>query len=233
MSKIVCAGTAKTFEAVYKGGYDKMYPSIDLVRLESWYFKKTPGRSLDYGCGPGTNGLHLLDAGYEVVFTDVSREALKKVEEKLHACSDDVSRRATVRPINLSADNMPDEDESYDYVLGMSVLGGLESRDSVQHLLHEFYRILRPNGKVIVDISSKDTTYVHDSSEKISDNVYKTIARKGFDSDDVIMFFPDSSQDFAGMVEKPGFVVDDVGHSSFAYLGHMDHEYIVCAHKPG
>jgi hypothetical protein len=46
------------------------------------------------------------------------------------------------------------------------------------------------------------------------------------------MYFPESSLAFVNMVKKAGFVVDDVGHSSFGYLGHQDHEFIICARKP-
>ena len=232
MSKIVREENAKAFETVYGGGWDKKYPSIDLVRLENWYFKKVPGLSLDYGCGPGTNGLHLLDSGYEVLFTDVARKALKKVEEKLQLRSDEVRGRATVRPVDLSADSLPDSDQIYDYIVCMSVLGNLEGPKSILYLLEEFFRIIRPGGKMIVDINAEDTSYVHDASDKVADGTYKTLPRKGFETEEVQMYFPESSLAFVNMIKKAGFVVDDVGHSSFGYFGHQDHEFIICARKP-
>ena len=232
MSKIVREENAKTFETVYEGGWDKKYPSIDLVRLENWYFKKIPGRSLDYGCGPGTNGLHLLDSGYEVLFTDVARRALEKVEKKLSTRSKEVRQRAVVRPVDLSEDFLPDNNQSYDYIICMSVLGNLEGPKSILCLLKEFYRILRSSGKMIIDINSKDTSYVHDASGKVSERTYKTLPRKGFNSDEVQMYFPESSTEFVNLVKEAGFVVDDLGYSSFGYFGHEDHEFIVCAHKP-
>jgi 2-polyprenyl-3-methyl-5-hydroxy-6-metoxy-1,4-benzoquinol methylase len=232
MSKIVREENAKVFETVYEGGWDKMYPSVDLVRLESWYFNKISGRAMDYGCGPGTNGLHLLDSGYEVLFTDVARKALKKVENKLSLRSGEVSGRATVRPVDLSADTLPDTDQSYEYIVCMSVLGNLEGPKSILCLLKEFFRILRPGGKMIVDINAEDTSYVHEASNKVSEGTYKTLPRRGFDSGDVQMYFPESSSVFSDMVEEAGFVVDDIGHSSFSYLDHKDYEFIICAHKP-
>lgn len=229
MSKIVRDHTAQTFEEVYKGGYDKNYPSIDLVRLEAWYLKRKPGRVLDYGCGPGTNGLHLLDNGYEVVFTDVAREALKKVEQKL-AKRPDSRHRASTRPVDLAADVLPDADASFDYVIALSVLGNLESADSVRHLLTEFHRILKPGGKIICDICGVDSTYVH-AGTQVGKDTYSTQPRAGFESDSIIMYFPESAEVFAGLVRSAGFTVDDVGHLSWSYMGHSDYEYIVCAHK--
>jgi SAM-dependent methyltransferase len=232
MSKIIRKETAATFEAVYAGGYDKKYPSVDLVRLESWFFKNIPGESLDYGCGPGTNGLHLLDSGYTVVFADVAREALKKVSHKITQRDKTTQGRAEIRAIDLEADDLPETSGTYDYVVAMSVLGNLESADSVQHLLQEFFRVLRPGGKLITDINGENTTYVHDASTKVDDHTYKTVPRTGFDSDEIIMYFPESSDSFEGMVSTAGFVINSVGHSSFSYLDHEDYEYIVCATKP-
>ena len=87
-------------------------------------------------------------------------------------------------------------------------------------------------GEMIVDINSEDTSYVQNSSSKVREGTYKTPPRKGFESEDVQMYFPKSSSEFVNLVENAGFVVDDLGHSSFGYLGHEDHEYIICAHKP-
>ena len=51
--------TLKSYDKTYKNGYDKDYPSLELVRIEKIFFKKK-GNVLDYGCGPGTNGIHFL-----------------------------------------------------------------------------------------------------------------------------------------------------------------------------
>ena len=85
---------------------------------------------------------------------------------------------------------------------------------------------------MIVDINAEDTSYVYDASNKVGDGTYRTLPRKGFDSEEVQMYFPESASAFSNMVKEAGFIVDDIGHSSFAYLGHEDHEFIVCARRP-
>ena len=75
--------TKKSYELTYAGGYDKSYPSLEAVRLEKLFFKNHKGKILDFGCGPGTNGLHFLKLGYDVTFCDISSNALKKVKKKL------------------------------------------------------------------------------------------------------------------------------------------------------
>ena len=76
--------TKKSYDLTYKNGYDKMYPSIEVVRLEKLFFKSKKGSVLDFGCGPGTNGIHFLNNGYKVTFCDISTEALKKVKRKIN-----------------------------------------------------------------------------------------------------------------------------------------------------
>jgi len=231
MSKLVIKDTVATFEHVYEGGYDKKCPSEDLVRLESWFLGNIPGKVLDYGCGPGTNGLFLLDSGYEVMFTDVAGAALGKVQEKLDVRPAEANSRATTRQINPADSHIPDQDNTFDYVICLSVLSNLGTADSVKWALQEFSRILKPGGKIIFDINAINTTYVKDGNE-VEETVYSTKPRKGFESDEILMYFPKSQEEFGTLVSSvPSLVIDDFGHSSFSYQGYDGYEYIVCAHK--
>ena len=64
--------TKKSYELTYANGYDKSYPSLEVVRLENLFFKNQKGSVLDFGCGPGTNGIHFLKKGYNVTTTPSS-----------------------------------------------------------------------------------------------------------------------------------------------------------------
>ena len=46
----------------------------------------TPGRTLEVGCGTGTNALWLAQQGFEVVGVDVSRLAIEKARSKAPMC---------------------------------------------------------------------------------------------------------------------------------------------------
>jgi len=232
MSNLVQKQNAETFEAVYEGGYDKKYPREDLVRLYHWYFNGTPGYTIDYGCGPGSNGFALLESGCQMVFADVSRTALKRVAEKLDA-RPDLKNHARIEQIALDADKLNHPNDSFDYVVCLSVLSNLATEERILKMLTEFSRILKPGGKMIVDINGPDSTYVHDGT-RVDENVFETAPRRGFDSDPVRMYFSQTKEQFAKLVDSaPGIVVDDVGFSSFAYQDHDSYEFIVCAHKPG
>ena len=78
----ISKSTILAYEKTYLEGYDKNYPSIELVRIEKIFFKKK-GLVLDYGCGPGSNGIHFLLNGYNVIFCDISKTALNNLKKKL------------------------------------------------------------------------------------------------------------------------------------------------------
>src|SRR3989344_9265596 len=71
------------YDDIYRKGYDKKYPNLDLVRLERWYFKQKQGKVLDYGFGVGVNLLHMLECGHHVEGIEASPEAKRIVENKL------------------------------------------------------------------------------------------------------------------------------------------------------
>ena len=231
MSKIANNNTAEVFNKLYSDGYNKKYPSTDLVRLESWYFKNKPGKSLDYGCGPGTNGLHLLDSGYNVVFADVSIEAINKVNEKIKKRSSNIRKNASLCLINTEDDHLPFENGIFDYIIALSVLGNAGSYDSLNYLLEEFFRVLCNGGKIIMDINANDTTYVKKAKEQFNTTVFLTRPSQDIESEPILMYFPESVEEFVKTVEKCGFSINDVGYSNFKYINCTNHEYIICAHK--
>ena len=91
--------TKNSYETTYKDGYDKDYPSIELVRLEKLFFNQKKGKALDFGCGPGTNGLHLLKKGYHVTFCDISDSALKKVRSGGYVPGPKIAANPSNRPM--------------------------------------------------------------------------------------------------------------------------------------
>ena len=56
---------------------NKLYPSLEIVRLEKIFFKSKKGKLLDYACGGGCNAIHLLKCGYNVYGIDVNLNSLK------------------------------------------------------------------------------------------------------------------------------------------------------------
>ena len=61
--------------------------------------------------------------------------------------------------LNKSAKRVPFKSNSFDYVVAMSILSLLGSEKKIQFLLKEFKRILKPNGKIIVDINDQSSEF--------------------------------------------------------------------------
>ena len=114
----------------------------ELVRL---FALKSGDRLLDVGCGSGD----LLamaasrEAGAILVGIDPDEDALELASHKI---------LGTIRAAELHqgvAEQLPFDDESFDIVSATRLLGGFEPGTRAQ-ALREFWRVLRPGGRLLV-----------------------------------------------------------------------------------
>lgn len=227
MEALAVPSNVDKYEKVYSGGYDKRYPSLDLVRLEGWYFKKQPGKALDFACGTGVNMIHLLDCGYEVVGVDAAVESVKLVNRKLKA-RPELAGRAAVLHMDPGVTQLPFANNEFDYVVCMSVLSLLESKERVAALIGEFFRIMKPGAKMIIDINGPASDFVT-KGRFISNDVFEYYLRPD-QTEPLRSYCPSDEKSFASMFDK--FSIDDLGHVSFKYCNNDSHEFIACVHKP-
>ena len=215
------------YEEIYRRGYDKKYPSLDLVRLERWYFKGRTGRVLDYGFGVGENLTHLLECGYRVDGLETATEAKRIVERKL-AERPELRDRATLQIIDTDAVRLPYADETFDYVICLSVLSLLESRARVERLLQEFRRVMKPGAKMLVDINGPSSDFTK-HAVPLGEDVYQYSGNAG-EEEPRLYYCPATAERFRELLAP--FTIDDMGSVSFSYLGNEDFEFIACARKP-
>ena len=223
---LVDVDVVKRWDKSFKSGSDKQFPSLDLVRLQKWYFGDNPGRLLDYGSGGGVNLIYLLENGYQVHGADASREGLVVVERKLRE-RPDIRDRATLSHIEPDATRLPFDDETFDYVVCVSVLSLLGTPRRIDRLLGEFVRVMKPGAKAILDVNGPSTDFAKDGVP-VGDDVYE------YSGDDesapVLTYCPAEEETFVKLLE-PHFVIDDVGYSGHKYMHSEIFEYIVCARK--
>src|SRR3954453_2755280 len=126
------------------------YARIAAVEDDHWWYRNTRAlaadllapwlhrteRLLDAGCGPGGNGAWLAEHG-AVVGVDLSPDALTFV----HA------RRPSTIPVQASVDALPFADESFDAVVGLTVLYTVPDD---AHALRELARVTRRGGAVLL-----------------------------------------------------------------------------------
>lgn len=106
-------------------------------------------RVLDAGCGPGIYTEILLKRGARVVACDVMDDfveiAKKRVGDEAFILKADISQ-----PLEFAADN------AFDWILSALVLHYIEDWNSV---FQEFYRVLRPGGKVLISVGHPFADY--------------------------------------------------------------------------
>jgi SAM-dependent methyltransferase len=228
MADLVVPSNITKYDNVYEKGYDKKYPNVDLVRLEGWYFDKKPGSVLDYGAGTGVNGIHMMECGYDVVFMDASTKSVRLIEKKLlHlALADEGTRVLQLEP---DANSLPLEDGTLDYVVCMSVLSLLETKGAIEHLIGEFHRVLRPGGKMIIDINGPESDFAT-KGKFIGDDVFE-YNLYGDQTRPIRCYCPKTKGTFAELFGS--FITDEIGHVSFQYYGQDSYEFVALVRKPG
>lgn len=223
--QLIEPNTLKKWNNIYEKGTDKKYPSIDLVRLERWFFKHPGGgKLLEYGCGTGVNTIHLLECGYELHGIDATQGSIDMVSKKLQQ-RPGLGERAHLLKLAADAETMPFADNTFDFLVCVSVLSLVGSQDRVSTLLKEFQRVVKRGGKLILDINDANSDF-SGKNEYIGNNVFLYRGEKG-DEDPIPTYCLPDEQSFVDLVQ-PFFAIADVGYSGHKYFNRRINEWIIC-----
>lgn len=224
---LVQPDVVRKWDDLFAKGLSDKYPSLDLVRLEAWYFKGKTGHLLEYAFGAGINLIHMLEKGYTADAIDSSIEAKKALEKKLEM-RPDIRNRVKLHHIKIDANQLPFADEVFDNVVCMSVLSLLGSKERVGWLLKELKRVMKPGAKMITDINGPRSDFAR-AGESRGEDVY---IYRGFNGTEhpFHAYCPPTAEDFKAVVEKY-FEIDDLGFSNHKYLHSEIQEFFICAHK--
>tara|TARA_Y100000746_G_C15391167_1_gene402285 strand:- start:504 stop:1118 length:615 start_codon:yes stop_codon:yes gene_type:complete len=148
--KLIYKDNVNKYEQIYKSGQNHRYPNLNLVRIQGKYLSKNIGKTLDFGFGTGENLIFLRKNGHEMYGLEASKEALKIVKKK-------ISKRKLKKKTYLKHFNnlkkLPFKNEFFDNIICLSVISLLKNKKNIQGLLKEFKRILKKNGKIVIDIN--------------------------------------------------------------------------------
>jgi ubiquinone/menaquinone biosynthesis C-methylase UbiE len=178
---------------------------------------------LDFGCGSGENSIYLSRCGYKVFSLDASKKALKIVRKKNKLLKNKLK-------ILLFSDTkkLQFKENFFDYIICLSVISLLGSKKNIQELINEFHRVLKPGGKLIIDINARKGDFLkksHTSKKKYKIYLLKSKKKKNF----IKIYNCKSKKNFLNFFKK--FKVDDVGEIFFSYLNFNDHEYLALLEK--
>ena len=104
------------------------------------------GAVLDAPCGAGRHSRALFNDGYRVTGVDSAGAMLAAAR----------SRAAGPRWVRADYRDLPFAAGSFDTVLNLFTSFGFGGDDADQHVLQEFRRVLRPDGRLVLDTTHRD-----------------------------------------------------------------------------
>lgn len=135
--------------------------AISTVVLNKYFSKKSHNKILDAGCGTGANILFLKKYG-EVKGIDISPQAVQYCSE-----------RDLKNVVKGSIDHLPFKSNAFDLVTCFDVLGQKEVASDIT-VMKEFYRVLKPDGTLLVRIAAYNWLYSYHDIAVHTDRRYNT-----------------------------------------------------------
>ncbi|PPR40504.1 MAG: hypothetical protein CFH22_01517 [Alphaproteobacteria bacterium MarineAlpha5_Bin12] len=214
------------YEKLYKDGHDHKYPNLDLIRLESIFLKKNKGKLLDYGFGASENTIHLAKRGYEIYGLETSNEAVKICKRKLQENGFNKFKK-NISLLQKNEEKLPYLNNSFDNIICISVLSLLQTKENIIQLINEFYRILKKNGKMIIDINGPSGDFAK-KGKYISEDEFEYSLKKD-NQNKLKVYCPKNQLIFKKLFDK--FIVKEIGNIQFNYFDISNNEYIACLEK--
>ncbi|MGI6189793.1 MAG: methyltransferase domain-containing protein [Caldicoprobacteraceae bacterium] len=145
----------KEWDRIYKEQGEVQSEILPIVRIAVNIFKKFGCKKImDLGCGTGRHSIYMAEQGFEVYATDISETGLEITRSK--------ARKLNLNNIIFKQHDMrkmPYDNNSFDGILCVWTTGHGTLEDSRKNV-NEIYRVLKPNGVVVIDyVSTLDENY--------------------------------------------------------------------------
>ena len=139
------------WDKIYKDQGEVQFDVLPTVRVAIDIFKRNDCKSImDLGCGTGRHSIYLAQQGFKVYATDISETGLEIAKLK--------AEKLNLDNIKFKKHDMRDitfETNSLDGILCVWTTGHGSLEDS-RKTANEIYRVLKPNGVVVIDYVSKE-----------------------------------------------------------------------------
>lgn len=152
----------------HKGEKLDFLSDIWLKKYEELLKKVNVGKALDLGCGLGQYTQFLLNKGFQVISSDISKDVLKKVKED--------NPKTEIIQLDMSKP-LPFKDKQFDLVLANLSIHYFDKETTI-NLLKEIKRILKDDGYFIGSVnSSKTFKFIKDVAIELEPNYYQEKGR--------------------------------------------------------
>lgn len=214
------------YESLYEAGHNHDYPNLDFVRLERKFLRsKNKTKILDFGFGSGENIIHLLKKNYDVYGVETSKSAIKLVEFKLKH----LNKKNIIKNLSLLSQKdkkLKFDNNFFDSIACISVISLLQSKRNIQILINEFFRILKPGGKLLIDMNGPKGDFKK-GGKFINDDEYEYNLQN---KRKIRIYAPKNAKSFKNLFNN--FKIIEIGEVYFKYFEFKNHEFIACLEKP-
>ena len=122
--------------------------------------------------------------------------------------------------------SLPFRSNFFSNIICTSVLSLLGSKENIMYLISEFHRILKPNGKLIIDINGPESLFKQ-KGKFINEDTYQSYIRNK--NQKIFTYCPKNINAFKKIFKN--FKIDNVGEIKFQYFNFLGHEFIACLRK--
>ena len=143
-------GEARYYDSWYETKLGAFADEVETKLAFDMYTPEEESLVLDAGCGTGNFTFRLLKKGCRVVGIDISEDMLKKAREKAQ------KKDLSVAFHQMDMYQLDFADESFDAVFSMATF---EFIKEPQKAYQELYRVLKPQGKLLIGTIHKDSPW--------------------------------------------------------------------------
>ncbi|MFV9511327.1 class I SAM-dependent methyltransferase [Tepidibacillus sp. LV47] len=141
---------AKDYDQWYESKLGSFVDQVEKELIEEMAKPKENEKVLDLGAGTGTYSLWLARRGLKVTALDQSKEMLNIAQEK-------AEKEGLKIDWHLGdAHQLPFENETFDLVVSVTAI---EFMDDPNKVLFEAMRVLKPNGRLVIGLLSKESPW--------------------------------------------------------------------------
>lgn len=175
------------------------YPDENLVRLFSGRYidiPKPPAKVMEHGFGHATNLVFFASKGYECAGCEISEPFLQEARELFKDVDEPVDLRL-IKGLDIPYDN-----ETFDLVVSWDVIHYLGNRKAVLKVINELYRVLKPNGVLLLSTLHPDSSF-SDRMKSIGDSSYVIEKESKYDNrKGLILFMAKSSDELVSLFKR-------------------------------